>query len=114
MKSVLGGVESSDGFNECLLFQLVLNRQAEFGELFDVAARMKLHLSEFGEDGKRFLVLRRVRFVISLRSLAGWRGAAAGGRGVVFFVRLRAFMVVFFLRDLLLVRDVSRITHGSD
>src|ERR1700682_5822572 len=114
MKSVLGGVEGDDGFNECLLFQLVLNRQAEFGELFDVAARMKLHLSEFGEDGKRLLVLRRVRFVILLPNLAGWRRAAACGRSVFPFVRLRPFMVVFFLRDLLLVRYVSRITHGSD
>ena len=60
MKSVLCGVESSDGLGEGLLLELILDRQAQLSKLFDVGARMKLHLLEFSENGKRLLQLRWV------------------------------------------------------
>ena len=36
LKSILRGVNGSDSLSESLLLELFLNRQAEFGELFDV------------------------------------------------------------------------------
>ena len=60
-------VQCSNGFGKSLLFELILDGQAQLSELFDIAAGVKLQLPEFGQDGKRLFQLCRVWLLGRLR-----------------------------------------------
>src|SRR6266581_5163656 len=59
LKCILRAVNGSNRLSERLLLELVLNRQAEFSEFFDVGPRMKLQFFKFREDYKGLLQLCR-------------------------------------------------------
>ena len=58
LKCILRAVNGSDRLSERLLLELFLNRQAEFGEFFDIRPRMKLQVLKIGKYGERLLQLR--------------------------------------------------------
>src|SRR5262249_28836460 len=69
LKCILCAVNGSDPVSKCLLFELFLNRQAEFSELFDISPRMKLQFLKFGKDRQRLLQLCRFYSLSRLSSL---------------------------------------------
>src|ERR1700730_5090259 len=75
---------------------------------------MKLHLSEFGQDGKRLFQLCWVRLLVWLRSLTSLNCRTFLGDGLLFLGQLRVAFVMLFLDDFLGVRDVSWISHRSN
>ena len=74
LKCILRAVNGSDRLGERLLLELFLNRQAEFGEFFDIRPRMKLQVLKIGKYGERFL-----QFAES----GGCAGFSASGFGAV-------------------------------
>ena len=60
LKCILRGVNRSDRLSERLLLELFLNRQAEFGEFFDIRPRVKFQVLKIGKYGERFLQLCRI------------------------------------------------------
>ena len=63
LKGILCGVDRSDCFSESFLLELLFDRQAEFGELFNISAGVELQFLKLGQNGKRFLQLRRIGLV---------------------------------------------------
>src|SRR5438309_9802058 len=55
LKCILRGINGADRFSEWLLLEFLLNRQAEFGELFDIRPGMKFEFFKFGETNWRFI-----------------------------------------------------------
>ena len=71
-----------DRFSEWLLLEFLLNRQAEFRELFDIRPGMKLEFFKFGEDHERFLQLC---WFYRLRWFRRFGCSALGDRCSLFF-----------------------------
>src|SRR5438270_6647249 len=84
LKCILRRVNGADRFSERLLLEFLLNRQAEFRELFDIRSRMKLQFFKFGEDYKRFLQLCWFYGLSWLCSFGLWN-SALGRRGSLLF-----------------------------
>jgi len=76
MESFLRGVNVSDGFDERLLLEFILNRQAQFSELFDVGAGVKFQFFEVRKHSQRLLQFRRVWFLFRFRSWSSFNGGA--------------------------------------
>src|ERR1700731_2303682 len=75
---------------------------------------MKLHLSEFGQNGKRLFQLCWVRLLGWFRRLTSLNGRTFLGDGLLFLGQLRVAFVMLLLDDFLGVRDVSWISHSSN
>ena len=123
LKGILCRVDRADGLRKRLLLELFLNCQAQLGELFDVAARMKLQLFELGKNRMRFLRLRRISGLRRLFSLLLWCGAflscrrfrllnlrLPGWLGRTSLLSSLAFMLLL-LSDFLSVCYVSWVSH---
>src|SRR5262245_15867350 len=123
LKCILRAVNSSDRLSELLLFELFLNRKAEFSEFFDIGPGMKLQFFKFGENCLRLFKLRWFYWLSWLcnlrlgrafsdrcRLLIGWSVLLLRRRSGASLRRMLLLMMLL-LTDLLGVRDVSWISH---